>query len=134
MKTRRHTGGVELTLLTEELSVCRLPRAAGLEVPPQPDGFLSITWTDREISVVSRAGEEPPEARVEPGWRALVVAGPLDFGLTGIMAELSGALAQAGVSLFALSTFDTDYLLVKEASVARALAALEARGHTVSLA
>lgn len=124
---------MRLALLADELSVCQLPRAAGVVLPDNPHAFFSVTWTDHEISVVTRAGAEPAGARVEPGWRALMVVGPLDFGLTGIMADLSGALAQAGVSLFALSTYDTDYLLVKEVDLARALTALEARGHSVPL-
>jgi hypothetical protein len=70
--------------------------------------------------------------RSEPGWRALQVAGPLDFALTGVLSSLLAPLAAAGVAVFALSTFDTDYVLVKEATLADAVAALERAGHRVA--
>jgi len=69
---------------------------------------------------------------VETGWRALTVRGPVEFTLTGILAALSGALAAAGVPIFALSTFDTDHLLVKDADLDRAIAALREAGHDVA--
>ena len=68
---------------------------------------------------------------MEPGWRALAVAGPLDFGLTGILASLASPLAAAGVSIFAISTYDTDYVLVREQALAVAIDALRAAGHDV---
>ena len=69
--------------------------------------------------------------QVEPGWRLLQVEGMLDFGLTGILSSLAGPLAEAHVSLFAVSTYDTDYVLVKEPQLAAAVQALTAAGHTV---
>ena len=69
--------------------------------------------------------------KVEPGWRAFVVRGPLPFDLVGIFASIAGPLAEAGLSIFALATFDTDYVLVKAADVATARAALVAAGHEV---
>jgi hypothetical protein len=69
--------------------------------------------------------------RCERGWRALKVQGPLDFGLTGILDALTDPLARAGISLFAVSTFDTDYLMVKEASLEEVLQALNAAGHRI---
>jgi hypothetical protein len=70
--------------------------------------------------------------RVERGWRCLEVEGPLEFTQVGILASLTQPLAEAGVSIFALSTYDTDYLLVKEAQFESAIAALQAVGHCVS--
>ena len=69
--------------------------------------------------------------QVERGWRAICVAGPLDFALVGVLASLSGTLASAGVSIFAISTFDTDYILVKEDMLGAAREALAAAGHQV---
>jgi hypothetical protein len=69
------------------------------------------------------------EGRIEPGWRAIKVAGPLDFSLTGILATLASPLAEAGISLFAVSTYDTDYVLVREVDLGRAQAVLRAAGH-----
>jgi hypothetical protein len=69
---------------------------------------------------------------VEPGWSGLVVAGPLDFSLTGILSAIAGPLADAGIALFAVSTYDTDYILVKTNRYADAVAALTSAGHTVA--
>lgn len=73
----------------------------------------------------------PEGERVQAGWRLLTVRGPLEFTLTGIMAALAGELAAAGVALFAVSTFDTDHILVQATDLARAMAALRAAGHDV---
>jgi hypothetical protein len=81
--------------------------------------------------VICLAEKVPEGAQTEPGWRVIKVIGPLDFALVGILAELAGLLAEAGISIFALSTFDTDYILVKEARLAAAQAALTRAGHQV---
>lgn len=73
----------------------------------------------------------PAEIHCEPGWRALGVEGPLDFGLTGVLSSIAQPLADAGVSIFAVSTFDTDYVLVRESSLVAAVRALEGAGHVV---
>lgn len=67
----------------------------------------------------------------EDGWRALRVAEPMDFGLTGVLAGISTVLAQAGISIFAVSTFDTDYILIKAENLGLAQTALEAGGYTI---
>ncbi|SHF34992.1 ACT domain-containing protein [Streptoalloteichus hindustanus] len=94
-------------------------------------GLVSVTRSPDELSVVCPEGHAPAGARVEGDWRVLTVRGPLDFALTGILANLSGALADAGVALFAVSTFDTDHVLVREKDLATAVAALRSAGHTV---
>lgn len=96
------------------------------------DGLVSVTATATEVSVVTPAGHAPDGGRTEPGWRLLTVRGPLEFTLTGIMAALAGALAQAGVPLFALSTYDTDHLLVRDADLPRAVKALREAGHEIN--
>ena len=68
----------------------------------------------------------------QPGWRCLQVAGPLDFALTGVLASLAQPLAAAGVSIFAISTYDTDYLLVPDEALDASLAALRSAGHTLA--
>ncbi len=123
---------MNFTLLRERYSVCRY----GPEELPALDfsgqELICVAKTADETSVVCRSGMAAGAARVEDGWRALRIDGPLDFGLVGILAEASGRLASAGVSIFALSTFDTDYILVKEARLGEALAALKAGGHAVA--
>lgn len=98
---------------------------------PAAPGLVSVTRTDAELSVVCAAGAAPEGARVEHGWRLLTVRGPLSFTLTGIMAALAGELAAAGVTLFALSTYDTDHVLVRGEDLDRALAALREAEHNV---
>lgn len=94
-------------------------------------GLVSVTRTPAELSIVCPAERVPPGAVVENDWRLLTVRGPLDFALTGILADLAGTLAQAKVPLFAVSSYDTDHLLVRTGDVDRAVAALHAAGHTV---
>lgn len=116
-----------------EYTVVRLdpasPLPAGLFDAP---GLVSVTRTAGELSVVCPAKLAPEADRVEAGWRLLTVRGPFEFTLTGIMAALAGALAAAGVPLFALSTYDTDHVLVKGDDLARAVTALREAGHDVT--
>jgi hypothetical protein len=91
----------------------------------------SIVRTDEELSVVCAAEDASSDAEVSRGWRALKVAGPLDFALTGVLASLAEPLSEAGISIFAISTFDTDYILVKEADLDRAVEVLSDAGHAV---
>ena len=93
--------------------------------------FFSVTRTHEELSVVCPEASVPEGVRSEKGWRALRVSGVLDFSLVGVLASLTAPLAEAGVALFALSTFDTDYLLVKEHDLGKAIEALVAYGHAV---
>ena len=112
-------------------AACRLP--AGSRVPEPPAGvrLWSATVSAREVSLVVPEGHEPEAARVQAGFAALEVEGPLDFSLTGILAGLATTLADAGVPLLALSTFDTDWLLVREERLGDARDALAAAGHDV---
>jgi len=122
---------LELTLIEGRFAVCRLaPDAASPAWAAQ--GFSSITRTAGELSVVCAEDAVPPGVQREPGWRILQVAGPLDFGLTGILLSIARPLAEAGVSIFAISTFDTDCVMVRESTVEKAIRALEAAGHRVT--
>jgi hypothetical protein len=124
-----------LAVVPGEYAVARLapadPLPASLWDAP---GLVSVTRTPEELSVIALSEVLGPvrTQRTEPGWRLLTVRGPLEFSLSGIMAALTGELAAAGVPLFAMSTFDTDHLLVKEADLQRAIAALRAAGHEIA--
>ncbi|NLE76064.1 MAG: ACT domain-containing protein [Chloroflexi bacterium] len=111
-------------------AVCRLkPQAAA---PTWAAGqFVSVTRSDRECSVICRQESVPAGVVCQAGWRALRVQGKLPFDAVGVLAALAGALAEAQVSLLALATYDTDYLLVPEGQWAAAVAALQAQGHRV---
>ncbi len=119
-----------------EYTVARL--APDAEVPAglfELTGVLvSVTRTPDEVSVIAPSSFALAGDTAEKGWRLLTVRGPLEFTLTGIMAALAGELAAAGVPLFALSTYDTDHLLVKQADLERAVVALRAAGHELVVA
>jgi hypothetical protein len=117
-------------VLEGRFAVCRLPADRPWPVLcPAP--LASVTRTADEVSVVCRSEEAPAGARVEDGWRALKLEGPIPFEEVGVLSALAGVVAGAGLSLFALSTFDTDYLLVKEGDLAATVDALRGGGFSV---
>ena len=121
-----------LSVLPERLAVCRLGPD---EVIPDwvfSTWFWSITRTDEELSLILPEELVPSRWKAEKGWRCLKVLGPLDFSITGVLASVSTPLAQAGVSIFAISTYDTDYLLVRNGDFDRAKEVLVGHGHLVS--
>lgn len=117
-----------LTLLPPRLAVCRLDAAADPPAWPRGD-LVSVTRSREELSVLCDENSVPAGVRVETGWRALQVAGPLEFTETGVLSALAAPLATAKISIFVVSTFDTDYLLVKEACLEAAVRVLAAAGH-----
>ncbi len=123
-----------LNVLPELLAVCQAP--AGTEWSQLPEdlfrqSFWSLTQTADELSLVVPQEAAPPDWKSEPGWRALEVPGPLDFVMVGVIANLAVPLAEAEISIFALSTYNTDYILVKEADLERAKYALLQAGYVV---
>ncbi|MFI5180394.1 MAG: ACT domain-containing protein [Thermoanaerobaculia bacterium] len=92
-------------------------------------GFVSITRTADELSIVCPESLPPAGSRVEPGWALIRLHGPIPFDETGVLASLASPLATAGVAIFAVSTFDTDYILVKASRLAEACEALVSAGH-----
>ncbi len=122
---------LSLTILPGRLAICRLPLDAAIpECPPQAR-FWSVTRTTEELSIVLPEESVSPGWQAETGWRGLKVQGPLDFDLTGVLASLAAPLAEASVSIFAISTYDTDYILVKEDDLEKARQVLQVSGHTL---
>lgn len=119
---------IPLSVLRVRLAVCRLPAEAAWPDWAMEGTLLALVRTPQEVSIVCEERYVPPEVKAERGWRALRVEGPLDFSLVGILASITAPLAAAGVSIFALSTFDTDYVLVKETSLEKTRQALELAG------
>ncbi|MGB7295639.1 MAG: ACT domain-containing protein [Candidatus Aminicenantales bacterium] len=121
-----------LEVQPEILAICRLPPES--EVPGWASGgeFLSITRTNDELSIVCPQTAVPVDVKADRDWRCLKVAGPLDLRLTGVLASLTNPLAEARINIFAISTYDTDYLLVKEENLARAIGVLTESGHRVA--
>lgn len=93
--------------------------------------FFSVTRTPAELSAVCDVAVVPPGVKAEGPWSMLAVRGPLDFNITGVLAGLATPLATAGISLFAMSTYDTDYVLVRNADLDGAVRALREAGHTI---
>lgn len=122
---------MNLRLLDERLGVCRLAPEHPLPSWAVGVEFYSLTRTQDELSIVCPETFVPDGVRCEKGWRCLQVVGPLDFSLIGILSELSGILAQVKVSIFAISTFDTDYILLKEKDLGCALQALREAGYEI---
>lgn len=112
-----------------ELAIAKLDPSDAIPPWATGPGFVSITRTPVELSIVCEAGRVPEEVRHERGWAMLELEGPFPFELTGILAAFIAPLAEAKVGIFALSTFDTDVVLVKRAALAAALAALARAGH-----
>ena len=121
-----------LSLLPQTYAVCRLGSEARVPRWATSGRFFSVTRTAHELSVVCEERAIPGEVTREGGWRCLKVLGPLDFGLTGILASLTAPLAEAGISIFAISTYDTDYIMVKAVDLERAVAVLSSSGHEIS--
>ncbi len=120
-----------LQVLDGQFAVHRLP--AGSEIPGQvwESDFFTVSRTDEELSIVCRAEIPVSAEKSVDGWSCFKVLGPLDFSLTGVLAGLAACLADAGVSLFAISTYDTDYILVKFDRLEAARRALEASGYSI---
>lgn len=123
-----------LILLPDLFAICRLPPDTPLPAwaaRVAHGDFVSITRTADELSIVCPQAGVPAGVHAALDWRCLKVAGPLDFALTGVMAALAAPLAQVGISVFAVATYDTDYLLIQSADLPRARAALTGAGHDV---
>lgn len=126
------TQQVTLLLVDGTFAVCRLSSDALIPSWATAGPFFSITRTPDELSVVCGESAVPEGVACERGWRGLRVAGALPFTAVGVLASLTAPLAGAGISVFPVSTFDTDYLLVKEAGLERAIAALRQAGHSIT--
>jgi hypothetical protein len=122
---------LRLTVLDHTFAVCRLPADAVVPDWAWTGEVACVTRTGEELSIVCRADLVPAEVLRESGWRCLRVRGPLPFTLTGVFARIAQPLADAGISLFAVMTYDTDYVMVKDDMLADAVDALMAAGHTV---
>lgn len=129
----RQVPHLPLELVPDTLAVCRLDAGAPLPRWAEgPSAFLTVSRTAEELSITAVQRLVPADARCERDYRALRVHGPLPLDLVGILASIAEPLAEAGLSIFAISTYDTDYVLVKSADLPAALEALERAGHRVT--
>ncbi len=119
---------MRLELLAEPYAVCTAPHA----LAPGPGALAAVLRDADGYTWVGPEAEAPQGATCRSGWRALAVEGPLDFGLTGVLASLTAPLAEAGVPVFVLSTWSTDFLLVPGVQLEAARVALTAAGHELT--
>ena len=122
---------IPLHLLPSTLAICRLPADAAFPEWARPGDLLAFLQTRQELSVICEERYVPPEIKAERGWRAFKVQGTLDFTMVGVLASILDPLREAGISILALSTFDTDYVLVKNSRLDPALLALQAAGFAI---
>ena len=120
---------MELDILDKTFTICKLPE----DSPGEPrDGFFFLSRTDDELSLVCETGFAPERTLArDDGWRGFRIRGVLDFSLIGILADISGRLAREGISIFAVSTYNTDYLFTKADVFDRAVAILRQAGYAV---
>lgn len=120
---------MELERIPYRLTVCKV---ADISVVDFNSDFYFIGKTDEELSLVCKTEDTPPETTErDDGWRGFRIKGTLDFSLIGILSKLSGILAEHKIGIFAVSTYNTDYILVKEENFERALSVLKSEGYSV---
>lgn len=118
---------MELRVLPRHFTVCKVADTAGIDFS---DPFVFVGKTDEEISLVCPAASVPDDCIArEDGWRAFRIEGELDFALVGIIAGISALLAEARIGIFVVSTFNTDYVLVRESNLDAAVRVLEEKGY-----
>ena len=132
MMTNRSDSPLRFQLRKEHFCIHRLPPDHPVDIERlRTAPWYSITRTEDELSVVAPEGIDPGPAEREPGWSCLQIAGTLDFSLIGIIADVARVLADAGVALFVVSTYNTDYILVKSVDIKTAVRALSDAGHEI---
>lgn len=121
---------MKLNLLSAPMTVCRLRAGAMPDLTGIP--FCFFARTDEELSLVCPTEFVPPDVEArEDGWRGFRIEGILDFSLVGVLSRLSGILAEKGIGIFAVSTYNTDYILVREKALDQAVRALLENGYTL---
>ena len=121
---------MELQRLPHELTVCKV---AGISDVNFDAGLCFVGKTNEELSLVCETRDAPARTVArDDGWRGFRIRGTLDFSLIGVLSKLSGILAAEGIGIFAVSTYNTDYILVKSENFDRALSALSANGYDIT--
>jgi uncharacterized protein len=122
---------VNLKITDIKAAICQLPKDSSIPSWVHQSSFYSITRAEQELSIVCNQANVPDGVKCEKNWSILQVDGSLDFTQTGILASVANPLAQANISIFAISTFNTDYVLVRTADLEKACSALESAEFTI---
>ena len=128
---QRPSHRLTLDLLPERLAICLLPPDAPLAQWALDCKFVTVSRTPEELSIIVPENQVPPEVKCEKHFRALKVKGPLEFNAVGILASLTGPLAEAGISIIAISTYLTDYILVRQKDFEKTVKTLQNCGHAI---
>ncbi len=123
---------LDIGLVPGTYALCRLSVGAAVPAWGSAGVFWTVSGTRDEVSVICEEGRVPDGVRAERDFALLKLAGLIDVSQTGVIAAVAAPLAEAGISLVPIATFDTDYFLVRRADLARAVAVLRAAGHTVN--
>ncbi len=124
---------LKMELLDGTYGICSLDRSSPIPPWSQNSGFFSITVTPDELSIVTDEDSIPSDVQCDRAWRILRLVGPLDFALTGVLAKLSSILAEKHISIFAISTYNTDYILVKESNIQQAIDGLTEHCYAIAM-
>ena len=120
-----------IKVIENDFSICKVKDISEIDFT---DEFCFIGKTDEELSLVCTEGRVPRSAQtVSSGFRAFRIEGTLDFSLTGILSKISALLAEAKIGIFAISTYNTDYILVKKENLRKALSVLSSNGYNISM-
>jgi len=126
------TPAVTMRVLPELYVICQLEPGQPVQLPDSTGSLYALTRTTDEVSLVCIEDDCPRNTtKLDAGWSALVVEGQMDFSLTGILASIAGPLAAAGIPIFAISTYDTDYVLVRTVHLPNAIKTLGRERHTI---
>jgi len=125
------TQGLSLAILSDSFAVCKLRADENIPSWALSGSFCSLTRAPDELSIVCPQEPVPEGVQAVRGWRSLKVEGKLDFTLVGILSSLTSSLAHVGIVVFVISTYDTDYIFVKDSDLERAAVSLRNNGHVV---
>jgi len=121
---------MEIKPIAHDFSICKVPDLSSVDFSGE---YCFVSKTDEEISLVCMSGDVPAHViQRDDGWKGFRIQGVLDFSLIGILAKLSSILAENGIGIFAVSTYNTDYIFTKAESFTRALQALAAAGYRIA--
>jgi uncharacterized protein len=121
---------LNLATMKETMAICRMEPHEGIPAWVVESPFYAVTRTEDELSLVCPEKRVPQEIKSDRGWCCLKIQGPMALSETGVLASLTGPLAETGISVFVVSTFDTDYLLIKKKHLVRATRVLVQAGHS----
>ena len=124
---------LKLSLLKNKYAICTLPNTAPIPDWALTEILISITRTDKELTIVCKQDMIPSELQSDINWRCFKIDGSFDLNQTGVISSISSPLADAGISIYVISTYDTDYFLVQDQNLQKAISTLSNSGHSITI-